>query len=162
MKRYFLLFLLALFTCSLLMQSVSAAEIVATDSSEYGNNHISEEVISYASLYLKAQRAWCEASSGGNIEVHFQVTARSKMNSVGATDIYVYEKRNGSWEEVKHYSSSTTTGMLKSNTSFCDSSVTFKGTVGKEYKAIVTAYAGNRSSQSDSIDVETSSVTARK
>ena len=64
--------------------------------------------------------------------------------------------------EVKHYSSSSTTGMLKSNTSFCDSSVTFTGTIGKEYKAIVTAYAGNSSSESDSIDVETSAVTAKR
>ena len=69
---------------------------------------------------------------------------------------------NGAWVEVKHYSSSSTTGMLKSNTSFCDSSVTFTGTIGKEYKAIVTAYAGNSSSESDSIDVETSAVTAKR
>ena len=52
--------------------------------------------------------------------------------------------------------------MLKSNTSSCDSSVTFTGTIGKEYKAIVTAYAGNSSSESDSIDVETSAVTAKR
>lgn len=35
-------------------------------------------------------------------------------------------------------------------------------TIGKEYKAIVTAYAGNSSSESDSIDVETSAVTAKR
>ena len=162
MKRYFFVFLMTLFTFSLLMQDAAAAEIVTAHAIEDCNNYISDGIVPYASLYLKAQKAWCSTSSGGKIEIHFQVTAKSRMSSVGAKDIYVYEKRNGAWVEVKHYSSSSTTGMLKSNTSFCDSSVTFTGTIGKEYKAIVTAYAGNSSSESDSIDVETSAVTAKR
>lgn len=84
------------------------------------------------------------------------------MNSVGAKDIYVYEKQGSSWKEVKHFSSDTTDGMLKSNTSFVDSSVTFKGTPGKEYKALVTVYAGTSSTNFDSFDIETSPVTAKK
>lgn len=158
-KRFFFLFVATLFTCATLLQSASAANIIAVNSS---NDYISGEPTPYASLYLKAHKAWCYAASGGNIEINFQVTAKERMNSVGATDIYVYEKRNGSWTEVEHFSSSTTAGMLKSNTSFCSSSVTFKGTVGKEYKATVVAYAGNSSAAFDSIRIETSPVTAKK
>ncbi len=162
MKRYFLSAMMTLFIVSILMQNVAAASTVTITETEGSDNCISTELVPYASLYLKAQKAWCSASTGGKIEIHFQVTAKSMLNSVGAKDIYVYEKRNGSWVQVKHYSSSTTTGMIKSNTSFCDSSVTFSGTVGKEYKAIVTAYAGKSSSACDSIDVETSSITAKR
>ncbi len=158
MKKYFSVFLVLLFACATFSPIAFAAEI---ENSTYIDDRDANKIIPYASLYLKGQRAWCSATSAGKIEIFFQVTATSKMNSVGATDIYIYEKNNGSWIEVKHFSSYNTSGMLKYDTSFCASSVIFSGTPGKEYKAIVTAYAGNDSSRYDSVDIETSTVTAK-
>ena len=83
------------------MQNAAAAEIVTAHAIEDCNNYISDGIVPYASLYLKAQKAWCSTSSGGKIEIHFQVTAKSRMSSVGAKDIYVYEKRNSIPIEIR-------------------------------------------------------------
>lgn len=151
--------LLSILAAVLLMTSLSSTALAS--GYVYNNTHsATNSGIPRASLYLSAQKAWCTAVSGGKIEINFQVTATSRMNSVGATSIYVYEKSGARWIEAAHFTSGTTSGMLESNTSFCSSTVTFKGTAGVQYKAIVTAYAGNSSTASDSIDVETAAVTA--
>lgn len=150
--------LMSILAAVLLVASLSSTALASGVS--YNKYDATSSLIPRASLYLSAQKAWCTAVSGGKIEINFQVTATSRMNSVGATSIYVYEKSGARWIEAAHFTSGTTSGMLESNTSFCDSSVTFKGTAGVQYKAIVTAYAGNSSTASDSIDVETAAVTA--
>jgi hypothetical protein len=112
-----------------------------------------------ASLYLDDYSAWAAATGGGQVRIDFDVTAVSLANSVGATQIVVQRKNGSSWTNVQTFNSSSTSGMLASNTLSHCGCVTYSGASGSEYRAVVTVYA-KIGSGSDSKTVTTGSVTA--
>ncbi|MPM05588.1 hypothetical protein SDC9_51878 [bioreactor metagenome] len=104
--------------------------------------------------------ATADADTGSKIVISFDVDATRIMNLVGASYIVVQEKSNGVWKGVASYFGSTDNGMLDSNTSTYDGSINYTGTSGRQYRALVTVYAGNDTGE-DSRTVTTNTVTAQ-
>ena len=105
--------------------------------------------VSYAanesSLYLAAYTAYI-SKSGNTIHVNFEVYGTRTMDTIGATEIYLYEKASGSssWTLVETYLSTDPTyasAMIDTNTGCKCDSVSYNGSSSKQYKAYVTVYA---------------------
>lgn len=108
--------------------------VMATDSSR--------EISPSSSEYISS--VWATCSSGnGSITTEFSITAKSKMNSLGATTI---EIKNSSDTTVKLFTYETTSSMMGSNRVYYKSSVTWYGaSSGSKYYAIVYFKAANSS-----------------
>lgn len=98
-----------------------------------------------ASDYLSSYGAYI-TKSGNVISIHFEVEGTRRMDYLGVTHIYLYERAssNDSWSHVKTYLSSDPlyeSDMMGTNTTFKMDSVTYSGTSTYQYKAYVTVYA---------------------
>lgn len=113
-----------------------------------------------ASYYLSFYSATADTGKSGSVTVNFNVNATRVMDSVGASYIVVQEYSNGNWKGVGSYFGSTSNGMLASDTNSTVGFITYTGTAGKQYRALVTVYAG-KGTGSDSRTVTTNTVTAR-
>jgi hypothetical protein len=110
-----------------------------------------------ASQYLSSYSVWTTATGSGHIKVDFDVSATGMADSVGVTKIVLQRKSGSSWTNVYTFNSSSTSGMLGSNRLFHCGDVTYNGTSGSEYRAVVTVYS-KIGSGSDSREVTTNSV----
>ena len=108
------------------------------------------------SLYISTYNAYMTAGNSGNVTAWFDITGTGTMDQIGAVTVYVYE--DGTL--VKTFSHTTTAGMMASNTFFHASSVTYSGTVGKNYSACVVFQAGKNGSW-DNRSMSTNSVKAK-
>lgn len=113
-----------------------------------------------ASYYLSNYSATADTGRSGSVIVNFNVNATRVMDSVGASYIVVQEYSNGTWKGVGSYFGSASNGMLASDTNSYVGSIAYIGTAGKQYRALVTVYAG-KSTGSDSRTVTTNTVTAK-
>jgi hypothetical protein len=113
-----------------------------------------------ASDYLAYYAAYALTASDGEITIEFEVDGTGRMNLVGASYIVVQENVGTKWMGVSTYFGSTSNGMLAGNDYSHIGSITYKGTPGKEYRALATVYAEN-SSGDDSRTIITNSVTAK-
>ena len=117
-----------------------------------------------SSYYLSAYRAWLSIGDNGAIGVVVDVQATTDMDEVGASRIQLFESQDGgeSWETVKIYLKSIFPQMVDTNTYiYYDIPVTYAGTPGYQYYAIVSMYAGD-STGSDTRHYVTGVVTARQ
>ena len=115
-----------------------------------------------SSWYLDSYRAWLNPKSGGRITITVDVQATGDMDELGAKRIEVFESTdNGeSWSRHKVFLSLLFPEMLTSGDYlYIDSPVSFTGTPGYDYYAVVTVYAGD-STGGDSRDYITPIVTA--
>lgn len=92
-----------------------------------------------SSEYIRTASATASGGSG-SITVSFSITAKSSMDKLGASKI---EIKNSSGTIVKTFYSSTTTGMTTSNAISFSNSVTYNGTSGVKYYAVVYFIASN-------------------
>ncbi|MDD3230707.1 hypothetical protein [Oscillibacter sp.] len=113
-----------------------------------------------ASDQLAYYTAYAVTSSGGKVIIEFEVDGTRRMDVIGASYIVVQEKTGDKWMGVSTYFGSVANGMLDNNTFSHMGSITYKGTPGKEYRALATVYAEN-SSGDDSRTIITNSVTAK-
>lgn len=116
-----------------------------------------------SSWYLDAYRAWLSTGDNGAIGVVVQVQATTDMDEIGASRIQLFESKDGgeSWETVKIYLKSIFPQMVDTNIYiYYDTPVTYAGTPGYQYYAIVSMYAGD-STGSDTRHYVTGVVTAR-
>jgi len=148
MTKKILKYLSLVFTCCILLQTTSfAAEAVEPRASEYiFGTHVS-----------------ITANSNGQLSISFSISCLDEMTEAGATAIYLYED-NGSTEKcVKTYrcTDKEYEYILAKNTDFYGSNVTYSGTIGYDYYAIVYLKAGN-STGSDTVVSTTRTVTARR
>lgn len=116
-----------------------------------------------SSLYLHSYRSWLSTGDNGAIGVVVQVQATTYMDEVGASRIQLFESQDGgeSWETVKIYLKSIFPQLVARNDYFYyEIPVTYAGTPGYQYYAIVSMYAGD-STGSDTRHYVTGVVTAR-
>lgn len=116
-----------------------------------------------SSWYLNAYCAWLSAGDNGEISVVVDVLATTYMDEVGASRIQLLESQDGgeSWTTVKIYLKSLHPEMVDTDTYiYYDVPMTYAGTPGYQYYAIVTIYAGD-STGSDTRYYQTSIVTAK-
>lgn len=111
-----------------------------------------------ASYYFSRTEEWVTATGSGKILIEFDVTATHTVSTLGASSIAVWEKQSsGSYKQIKLFTRAD--GIMHSNTAHVYDSVTYQGTSGTKYYAVVTYYATD-SSGSDSLRVTTNTVTA--
>jgi len=98
----------------------------------------------YASNYLSLYSAYVHVTSGGQVQVWFEVMGTDDMDEIGALSIMLYESSDGTnWTLVKTFLHNTTSGMLYEDDYYVSSHVSWdKGSVSKQYKAYVGVYAG--------------------
>lgn len=112
-----------------------------------------------ASDYLSYYDADVSTSGNGALEIEYYVYSYTNMSQIGVSKIVVQKKVGTSWSSVKYYYSASTAGLLTTNDSSYTNSITYQGTAGKTYRAVVTFYAGD-STGHDTRDFITNSVTA--
>ena len=114
-----------------------------------------------ASNYIKVCSATVVAAGSGKISVSVVVSGIGNMTQIGATKIVIEQSASGSvvWTAAKTYYSSSVSAMLSSGASYSKTPVTYQGTKGYRYRAVVTCYAANGSG-SDSKACVSSPITA--
>lgn len=112
-----------------------------------------------ASDYLTYYAVYALTAPGGAVIIEFEVEGTGRIDFVGASYIVVQEKVGTKWIGATYFGS-TSNGMPAGNDYFHIGSITYKGTPGKEYRALATVYAEN-SSGNDSRTIITNSVTAK-
>jgi hypothetical protein len=112
-----------------------------------------------ASDYLDNYAVSASADANHTVKINFDVNATRIMHLVGASNIVVQVNNNGVWTGVATFFGSTSNGMLAANTFSHTSTMTYTGSAGKQYRALVTVYAGNSTGE-DSRAVTTNTVTA--
>lgn len=106
------------------------------------------------SKYISATWAIATAVGNGKIDIDFSIDGTGTMNSIGATTIQVY-KGDGTPVKTFSYTDDGCEDMMATKTYTHSSYVTFQGTPGINYYAVVTMYAGNSTGH------DTSSYTTR-
>ena len=117
-----------------------------------------------SSWYLNCYRAWLTPEDDGEIFVTVDVQATGDMDELGATRIEVFESTDDgeTWARHKVFLASIFPEMLISGDYFYyDTPVSFTGTPGYKYCAVVTVYAGD-STGGDYRDFTTPMVTAKR
>lgn len=113
-----------------------------------------------ASLYLKSYTASTSAQGNGIVRVSFTVGATGLMDNVGASIITLqYSFDNSTWYTETTFYSSSTSGMIRSNSANYTSYVEYSGISGLYYRAFVTVYASN-SNGSDTAQIYAGSIKA--
>lgn len=97
-----------------------------------------------SSEYLDAYGATLTPKSGGKIVVTVDVEAVRKMDKVGASEINIYESTDGiRFDLVKTYTYGKYPAMMGSGLYYYEDPVTYNGTPGNQYFALVYCYAGD-------------------
>lgn len=97
-----------------------------------------------ASLYLDDYYVDATAVGGGKVLVEFDINATDTMDFVGASRILVQEKTSaGGWSNKQFYYVDDNPGMMDYDVDAHEGSVTYKGTVGKTYRAQIIITAGD-------------------
>lgn len=109
----------------------------------YVNATDSATTLPRASYYLDSYNSYIYPAALGKIQVWFTVTGVNYMDEIGALNIQIYESKDGeSWTWVKTYQYSSTSGMLGYDKIYHSGHVEYSGTIGRQYKAYVTIWAG--------------------
>jgi len=113
-----------------------------------------------ASDYIFAYDADIGRTGSNGVKVAFEIYGTRNMDDIGATSIYLYESSNSGWTLVKTfvYTQSAYSHIMSGNTSGHSASVTYYGTIGKQYYATVYLWAG-RNGGGDSRSMSTLSFT---
>ena len=114
-----------------------------------------------ASEYFSCTAVYAFALDDGEILIEYDIDPTHTMLECGAKIVYIYEQQsNGKYEVVCTYRMEDYPDMIQHNTIIGDGEVTYQGTPGCKYYALVGLYAKD-SYGSETIYFETHVVTAR-
>ena len=114
-----------------------------------------------ASEYFSCTAVYATALDDGEILVEYDIDATHYMLECGARAVWIYEQQNdGDYEEVFEYLMEDYPDMIQYNSIIGDGQVTYPGTPGKKYYALVALYAKDKYG-SETISFYTNVVTAR-
>jgi len=116
---------------------------------------------SRTNAYITRTRATIDVLGDGELSIGFNISGKGKMDEIGATTIYLYEN-NGRTTRVAQTFRHTDPGytyLMGTDSYYHSGNVSYEGTPGYTYYAVVEFRAGN-SSGSDSTSYTTSTVTA--
>lgn len=98
--------------------------------------------------FFAASSVYFWNTSGRNYQIWFDVTAKSTMQKLGASEITVQRSTdNSNWTTVQTYYMANYPQMISTNTSRAANYVSFTATAGYSYRAIVYLYAKNSSGE---------------
>lgn len=104
----------------------------------------STEVSPQESTYFASGKTTIAAAGSGKVRATVNVKSTSKMDELGASDLYIYEvQSDGRYTQVAHYTKEKNPALLKKNVSQASIQMTYQGTAGKQYYAEAKCYAKN-------------------
>ena len=153
MKKYFARFLLLICIFSLCLGSIGVTE--ATGADVAAPNRSSDYIDSYA--------ASSNTGAKREVVISYDTVATNYMEWVGVAHIVIQEKNGSTWRGVTTYWGSVANGMIVTNAITHSGSISYNGTSGKQYRAVVTFYAGDADDDThgDYRTKTTNTVTAR-
>ena len=99
-----------------------------------------------ASNYFATYSTYLWKVSGTTFQVWFDVTAVGTMTELGVRDIQIQRSTdNSNWTTVRTYNKANYPQMTCANTAGHSDCVTYTGSTGYYYRALVTFYASNSS-----------------
>lgn len=106
-----------------------------------------EEVSTWSSAFFMRHLQYLYKITSVQFEVWFEVTAVSGMDELGASVIKVQRSANGTsgWETTKTYYKENYSQMICKDTCAHTACVSYVGTPGYYYRALITYYAKNSS-----------------
>ena len=114
-----------------------------------------------ASEYFSYTAVYAFAKDDGEILIEYDIDPTHKMLECGARAVWVYEQQSGGdYEEVFEYLMEDYPDMIQYDSIIGDGQVTYPGTPGKKYYALVALYAKDKYG-SETISFYTNVVTAR-
>ena len=123
--------------------------------------NISGFAFARASEYFGYTAVYAFALDDGEILIEYDIDPTHTMLECGAKIVYIYEQQsNGKYEVVCTYRMEDYPDMIQHDTIIGDGEVTYQGTPGCKYYALVGLYAKD-SYGSETIYFETHVVTAR-
>jgi hypothetical protein len=99
-------------------------------------------IVPCSSDYIYSGHASITKGTGGSITIMFDVIGYGTMTKLGALSIKLY---TSSGSLVKTFSASNSSNLMGSNVASYSGSVSYAGTSGTSYYAVVTFYASNNS-----------------
>lgn len=100
------------------------------------------EVNPRASYYFSCTDVRAYAKPGSKILIEIDVDATHIMQEVGASYVYIYEQQSdGSYDDVYTYTKEAYPSLIWTNSGCAYVDVTYQGTAGKKYYALVGCYA---------------------
>jgi len=113
-----------------------------------------------ASDYFGCTGVRAYAEGGGEILIEIDVDATHMMQEVGASDVYIYEQQSdGDYEIVYTFTKEDYPSLVETNSFFGYVDVTYQGTSGTKYYALVACYAKDKNG-AESLYFTTNVVTA--
>lgn len=101
-----------------------------------------QEQSTRASGQISTYRAYCSKNSSTSLSVAFQIMGTDTMDEIGVTTVRVqYSSDQVNWTTHKTFYSSSTSGMIDTDTGYHSGSLTCTVPSGKYYRAKVTFYA---------------------
>ena len=114
-----------------------------------------------ASEYFGCTAVYATALDDGEVLIEYDIDPTHTMLECGAKIVYIFEEQSdGDFEVVFSYHMDDYPEMIQHNTIIGDGEVTYQGTPGLQYYALVGVYAKD-SSGSETIYFYTNVVTAR-
>ena len=100
------------------------------------------EVTPRASDYFSYTSVRAYAKTGSKIIIEMDVDANNAMLEVDASYVYIFEQQcDGSYDVVYTYTKEAYPSLIWTNSSCAYVDVTYQGTAGKDYYALVGCYA---------------------
>lgn len=105
---------------------------------------VAQAVEARASDYFWYTDVRATPQGGGKLIVEFDVGSTEIMTELGASKIVIYEQQsNGTYAAVKTFTRYNTSGMIVKDDSCVYNKVSYSGTSGTKYYAVITFYAKN-------------------
>ena len=122
--------------------------------------NISGFALARASEYFGYTAVYATALDDGEVLIEYDIDPTHRMLECGASIIWIYEGENNSgYEVVRIYRMEDYPDMIQHDTILGDGEVTYPGTPGKDYYALVGVYAKDQYG-SETIYFPTNFVTA--
>ena len=114
-----------------------------------------------ASEYFGYTAVYATALDDGEVLIEYDIDPTHRMQECGASIIWIYEGENNSgYEVVRIYRMEDYPDMIQYDSIIGDGEVTYPGTPGKDYYALVGLYAKDQYGN-ETLYFETNVVTAR-
>lgn len=113
-----------------------------------------QEASTWASAYITSYDSYLYKSSTNQIQVWFEVTGMGRVDELGVSEIRVQRSSTGTgdWVTMKTYYPEDYPELLSENAFVHTGYVTYTGTAGYYYRAIVTFYSKKGNGSGEIID----------
>ena len=128
--------------------SITSATLLTANAADLKSDGIQ------ASLYISTCSSQITTGTSGKIYVDCSVNGTGIMDTIGVQTLVIQKYQSGAWVDAISWNS-----LYNYIAASCSVSATYNGSVGTQYRAVITFYAA-LGSGSDSRIMTTSSVTA--